>query len=611
MVAAASPAAQRRLLLGACALALCVQLLELGAALLRPDARALGGRVQDASALGRQLRPRYDFIVVGGASSSAAAAVLASRLSERARWSVLLLEPGGADGENSVEDEPLVAEPEDGFCLAMKDRRCRVPRPSGLKDTDSLAYVRGDPRDYDHWSALGNEGWSYNDVIRFFEKSEDVRIDRRKDSDSPSGYLSLEEPKWKDSLAEAVLSAGVEAGLPRGEDFRTEASASLARLPLTSRDGVRCDARRAFLRPARHRRNLDVSYRSRVEALELDPDTRRVTGVRIVRSGVRMRVGVGREVVLAAGALETPKLLMLAGVGPDDHLRRLGIQPVANLSVGKNLLDHIALGGLVVTLEKSPPMIFPRISDLGSIIRSMLFHSEGPTDPKGAGEPLGFFSTSQNDKPEYPDAALYVARAKISNGAGNFIRQTTGLEERIFDKIYETKGKESFALIASLMRPKSTGKVVLTSANPEIPPAIYLNYLSDDRDVRALVDAARQARRLAETSTMKNLGAQISSNLFRGCQNLTHDEETYLECALRHYTMSLWHYGGTCKMGPADDPNAVVDARLRVYGVENVRVADSSIMPTLVTGDLNAAVVMIAEKASDMIKEEWESECEI
>ncbi|GLH00997.1 Uncharacterized protein GBIM_07237 [Gryllus bimaculatus] len=539
------------------------------------------------------------------------------------RWSVLLLEAGGAQPvltdipgaaptvRNVATEWRLRAEHDARFCRAMHDQRCAVVAGrvlGGTSTINGMVYVRGNRRDYDHWRDLGNPGWGWEDVLPYFKKSEDMRVKKYrgdKRHHATGGHLSIEEYRFASPLVDHLLKAVQQLGFDIS-DHNDEDQRGFVRFYGTVRDGLRCNSAKAFLQPVWRRHNLDIALHSRADRVLIDPDTKRAYGVEFTRDYKTHTALADKEVIVSAGTFHSPQLLMLSGVGPREHLEEVGVSPVvADLKVGYNLEDHIALGGNIFLLNRGTSLVLPRYLNPVDLI-NFLINTQGPAMTGGIAEVFGFFSTNHTSDPEWPDVAVYFESVTDNNDGGVYLKDLSGISDDFFSAVFEpVLYQDAFAALGTLLRPHSRGRVQLRSADPRAPPRIHLNYLADERDVRALVEAAKFARRVADTPAFQRLGARPNPRPFPACANATGDEDAYLECALREYTMSLWHYGGTCKMGPASDPDAVVDARLRVHGLQGLRVADVSITPVVPSGNTNAPAIMIGEKAADMIKEDW------
>ncbi|XP_058799457.1 glucose dehydrogenase [FAD, quinone]-like [Phymastichus coffea] len=567
----------------------------------------------------RQLLSTYDFIVVGGGS---AGAVVANRLSEIPDWKVLLIEAGG--DENEVSDVPALvgylqlsemdwmyqtAPPTNSpYCLAMVGDRCNWPRGKvlgGSSVLNAMVYVRGNRLDYDLWERLGNPGWSYDDVLPYFIKSEDNRNPylARTAYHGTGGYLTVQETPWRTPLSIAFLQAGAELGYDN-RDINGANQTGFMLTQATIRRGSRCSTAKAFLRPIRNRANLHIAMKAQALKVTFNKD-KRATGVEFTRGGRVQHARVRREVVLSAGAIGSPQLLMVSGVGPKEHLEEMGIPVLADLRVGDHLQDHVGLGGLTFLVNE--PITFKKDRfQSPSVALEYILNERGPMTNQGV-EGLAFVNTRYADPSiDWPDMQFHFAPSSISSDAGDNIRKITGLRDSVYNTMYKPiQNAEAWSILPLLLRPKSSGWIRLKSKNPMIYPEIVPNYFTHKEDIDILVDGIRIAMQVSNSSAFQRFGSRPLTIKMPGCQKYPFDTYDYWECAIRHFTFTIYHPTGTAKMGPNSDPTAVVDSRLRVYGVKGLRVVDASIMPEIVSGNPNAPVIMIGEKASDMIKEDW------
>ncbi|XP_032663997.1 glucose dehydrogenase [FAD, quinone] [Odontomachus brunneus] len=565
----------------------------------------------------RQLLPMYDFIVVGGGS---AGAVIASRLSEVANWTVLLLETGG--NENEISDVPLLAgytqlteldwqyqtspPTTSRYCLAMIGDRCNWPRGKvlgGSSVLNAMVYVRGNRRDYDDWARLGNTGWSYEEVLPYFLKSEDNRNPylARTPYHRTGGYLTVQEAPWRTPLAIAFLQAGQEMGY-ENQDINGANQTGFMLTQMTIRRGSRCSTAKAFLRPVKNRPNLHIAMHAQVLKVLFNAD-KRATGVEFLRDGRQQVVRCRREIVLSAGAINTPQLLMLSGIGPSEHLTEFGIPVISDLRVGDNLQDHVGLGGLLFMINESISVTKERFQTF-SVMLEYILKERGPMTSSLV-EGLAFLNTKYADKSgDYPDVQFHFLPTAVNSDEQT--KKALGLTDRIYNTMYKPlHGADTWSILPLLLRPKSKGWVRLKSRNPLVHPEINPNYFAYKEDMDVCVEAIRLALRVSNTSAFQRFGSRPHTIRMPGCHQYPFDTYEYWECAVRHFTFTIYHPTGTCKMSPRSDPTAVVDPRLRVYGVKGLRVADASIMPNIVSGNPNAPVIMIGEKVSDIIKEDW------
>ena len=535
----------------------------------------------------------YDYVIVGAGT---AGCLIANRLSADPSVRVLLIEAGGADDwiwtripigylysfGNPRVDWCFSTAPEPG----LNGRVLAYPRGKvlgGCSSINGMIYMRGQARDYDLWRQMGCEGWSWEDVLPYFLRHQDqwaMSEDDFENVHARGGEWRVERPRVRWKILDAWAEAAEQAGIPRVKDFNRGNNEGSSYFQVNQRSGLRWNTSKAFLEPALTRKNLSVLTQATVERLVVD-NHRRVTGVILKRRTFPLRIGARREVVLAAGAIGTPHLLQLSGIGPGDRLRRLGITVQHALEgVGENLQDHLQVRCAykvtgVETLNERSRGLF----DKARIGLEFALKRSGPMTM--APSQLGTFAKS--------DAS----------------RETPNLQYHIQPLTLPKFGEPldpfpAFTASVCNLRPTSRGFVSLASPDPYTQPIIQPNYLATDADRQVAADAIRLTRQIV---TMPAL-AQFSPQEFRPGPDVA-DDTASLARAAGDIGTTIFHPVGTAKMGPASDTRAVVDPDLRVHGLQGLRIVDASVMPTITSGNTAAPTLMIAEKGAEMIRRSW------
>lgn len=416
----------------------------------------------------------------------------------------------------------------------------------------------------------------------------------------------MQDSPYNTPVGVAFLQAGEEMGYEI-VDVNGEQQTGFAFYQFTMRRAARCSTAKAFIRPVRLRKNLHVALFSHVTKVIIDPETKRATGVEFLRHGKTESVYAKREVILSAGAINSPHIMMLSGLGPRKMLEKVGIPVIQDMpGVGQNLQDHIAVGGLAFPVDKPISFIQNRLVNLNSAIRYAATE-DGPLTSSVGLEGVAFISTKYaNQSDDWPDMEFMLTSASTGSDGGTQIKKAHGLTDEFYNEVFgEIQNKDVFGIFPMMLRPKARGYIHLISKNPLRYPLLYHNYLTNQEDVNVLREGVKAALALAETYALKRFGARYHAKLLPNCKHLPQFTDEYWDCAIRQYTLSIYHYSGTAKMAPPSDPGAVVDAQLRVYGIQGLRIVDASIMPTITSGNINAPVIMIGEKGADMVKELW------
>lgn len=548
---------------------------------------------------------------------------MASRLSEIHNWTVLLLEAGG--DETEISDVPALAgfmqlsdldwkyqttpRGDRAYCQAMIGDRCNWPRGKvlgGSSVLNAMVYVRGNRRDYDFWEAQGNPGWNFDNVLPYFKKSEDNRNPylAHNPYHGKGGYLTVQEAPWRTPLSIAFIKAGQELGY-ENRDINGEEQTGFMLTQATIRRGSRCSTSKAFLRPVRLRSNLHIAMHAHATRILIDKVTKRAYGVEFKKYNKKYVIFARKEVILSAGAINSPQLLMLSGVGPADHLQEMNIPVISDLPVGNNLQDHVGLGGLTFVVN-DPVTVTKSRFQTPAVAMEYVLNERGPMSFPGI-EGLAFVNSKYADPSGlWPDIQFHFGPSSVNSDGGEQIRKILNLRDGVYNTVYKPLEKsETWTILPLLLRPKSSGWIRLRSKSPFIQPSIEPNYFAHPEDVAVLVEGIKIAHNVSATAAFQRFGSRPHKIPLPGCRHLPFMSDEYWECCIRQFTFTIYHPTGTAKMGPDWDPTAVVDSRLRVYGISGLRVVDASIMPTIISGNPNAPVIMIGEKAADMVKEDW------
>ncbi|KAL4217456.1 hypothetical protein ACF0H5_023906 [Mactra antiquata] len=556
--------------------------------------------------LTEELNEEYDYIVIGGGT---AGSVVASRLAEDVDKTVLLLEAGGHFTDNdmfffpsgwgviigSEYDWKYVTEKQTTAAKGMRDNRFYFPRGKvlgGSGNMNGLQYTRGSKFDYDGWAADGCDGWSYKDVLPYFLKSEDIQIDELKSSP----YHNIGGPiavsySAPSGLSDIFIKAGKELGYHE-QDYNGETMEGFSKVQSNIRNAARSSSSIEYLGAKGRKDNLHISVKSFVTKIDITDRTAK--GVFFIKNDKKYYIKAAREVIVSAGAINSPQLLMLSGIGPEKELEQHGIKVIQDLPVGQYLKDH----QLIVLPTAINQSLSLKLGDLASSWTSWQYYlfKTGPLSMTTLDGSAFLYSDKSKRETSAPDLQVIFFNFLLTENLLGWADSVANDLVKNFDSEY------GFNSDLCLTHPYSHGTLTLRSDDPFDPPKINPNFFSDDRDIKTMIAGIRIWEKYIETETMKALGVDINKRKLSACAQYEFRSDDYWECYIRYTTNTEYHHSCTCRMGGLNDSLAVVDPELRVKGITGLRVVDASVFHEVTAGNTNAPTVMVAEKAADMIR---------
>lgn len=492
---------------------------------------------------------QFDFIVVGAGTAGCA---IASRLSENPNWKILLLEAGGQ--ENLIMDIPLLVnflqlnnqvnwayktQSSNSSCLAMKNNRCHWPRGrvmGGSSVLNYMIYTRGNRRDYDNWAALGNTGWSYAEVLPYFMKLEKNLV---KSGSSymrgKKGPITVSEVPWKSKSAKHFVNAAKDLGIPY-VDYNGETQIGVSFLQTSTKNGARVSSNVGYLYPFKKRKNLFIRKMSQVTKVLINPVTKVAYGVQYRKNGHIHDVYASKEVILSAGAINSPQLLMLSGVGPADHLQAMNIPTIVDLPVGYNLMDHTAAGAL--TIKVNVTTLGPNVLGVQDFVDFQ--NGKGKLTSVGGCESLVFLDLeNQQDLDAWPDIELLQIGGSIYSF--DILRDNFNFRDELINQMFGgliARQANAFMVFPMVLRPKSRGRIMLKNNNPFTYPKIYANYFTDPEgyDLRVSVNGIKKLIEMLQTPSMRQINARLHKAPIPACEHLGVGTDEYWACYTRHFT---------------------------------------------------------------------------